>query len=149
MAINPICRYCTHYDSKRLDCEQEVYSLFYGRLNIKPTCFETKDKYKKHPFISKLRLMVCSNEFLEACGSLALIAWGIIALLAILIPKPHNFIFVALFAIFAVAAIFGFFAYLIYSQVCKPIRTQWKLVNSMFIEQMKNTRDAKEDEDGN
>ena len=149
MAINPICKYCSYYDKKNLDCKQEMYSLLYSMMNVRPLCFETEDKYKKHPFISKLRLMVFSNEFLEACGSLALITWGIISLLAILVPEPHNFIFIVLFATFAVAAIFGFFAYLIYSQVCKPIMKQWKLVNSMFIEQMKNICDAKEDENGN
>lgn len=152
MAINPICKYCVHYDKKHLDCEQKMYSLFYSGMDIRPLCLEMEE-YKKHSFISKMRLMVCSNEFLEACRSLALITWGIIALLAILVPEPHNLVFIVLFAVFAIAATFGFFASLIYIQVYKPIKRQWKLVNSMFVEQMKtdwkSIYNAKEDEDGN
>lgn len=153
MAINPICTYCVHYDKKHLDCKQEMYSLFYSGANVRPLCLETEDKYKKHPFISKLRLMVFSNEFLEACGSLALIAWGIIAFLAILVPKPHSFIFAALFVIFILVAIVGFFWYLLYSQVYKPIKKKWKLIDSLFAKPMKtdwaSIYDAEEDKNGN
>ena len=138
MSINPACRYCTNYDKKRLDCKQKMYSILYSGAGIKPLCLEIEDKYKRHPFISKLRLVVHSSEFFDACLYCFLVIWGIIALLVVLVPKPHNFIFVALFLFFFLAGIAGVFVYLLYRQVYKPMQMQWKLINSVFSKEDKN-----------
>lgn len=145
MSINPACRYCTNYDKKRLDCKQKMYSLLYSGAGIKPLCLEMDGKYRKHPLISKLRMVIRSRDFLEACWYAFIIAWSIVTLLALTLPEPYKFAFIVAFCFFVLATMAGFFAYIAYTQIYKPVRKQWKFVDSLFIEPMKTDRKTMED----